>query len=146
MVKARARVLAKGALVIMFASVTITATATAQAGSVDVNHASAEQLATVSGIGKVTAERIVRERGRGLYESMAHLSERLAGIGPKRLERLERAGLCAGTAQKTCVGNDASSLAAMATKQPKTRNKNHSNTHPQTQGVEAVTPVVINLP
>jgi len=146
----KARVLTKGALVIMLISAMAMSTATAQVGAVDVNQASVEQLATVSGIGKVTAERIVHERGRGLYESMAHLSERLAGIGPKRLEKLERAGLCAGSPQKTCVGTDASSPAAMATKQAKTHSKNHrktrSKTHSPTHGIETVTPLVINLP
>jgi len=39
---------------------------------------------------------------------MAHLSERLSGIGPKRLEKLKLAGLCAGTGSKsTCVTDEA---------------------------------------
>jgi competence protein ComEA len=109
---------------------------TTQAGSVDVNQASAQQLATVKGIGTVTAERIVLERARGLYESMAHLSERLSGIGPKRLEKLKLAGLCAGTAQKTCVTDEAAPLSSLT----------NSKTRTPTHAIEAVTPIVINLP
>ncbi len=123
-------VMALGALV----AFTMLMSMSALAGSVDVNQASAQQLTTVNGIGQVTAERIVQERARGFYESMAHLSERLAGIGPKRLAKLERAGLCAGTPQKSCASADASPLAAGVTTQSKT---------PASEGV---TPIVINLP
>lgn len=75
----------------------------AQASTVDVNVASVQALQAVTGIGAVTAQRIVTERARGPYESLEHLAERLSGIGPKRIKKLEAAGLCAGTAQSHCA-------------------------------------------
>lgn len=114
----------------------------AQAGTVDVNQASAQTLATVKGIGKVTAERIVAERTRGAYESMDHLSERLSGIGPKRLEKLKTAGLCAGSAQKTCVIGKASMARNSATAAPKSVGSYQAIR----RGSEDVTPTVIHLP
>jgi hypothetical protein len=65
-----------------------------QAGTVDVNVATVQALQSVKGIGVVTAQRIVAERARGPYESLEHLSERLPGIGAKRIQKLETAGLC----------------------------------------------------
>ena len=73
------------------------------AWAVDVNHASAEQLQQIKGIGAKTAQRIVAERARGSFESLEHLSERLSGIGPKTIIKLKAAGLCAGTPQKPCA-------------------------------------------
>lgn len=75
----------------------------ALAVSVDVNQASVQQLQTVKGIGAKTAERIVQERARGKFESLAHLSERLSGIGPKTLIKLKAAGLCAGSSSQPCA-------------------------------------------
>jgi competence protein ComEA len=107
-----------------------------QAGTVDVNVASAQALESVKGIGAATAQRIVAERARGPYESLEHLSERLSGIGPKRIKKLESAGLCAGTAQASCASPAAAvDRLPAASARPRTR----------TSG-EAVTPVVIHLP
>lgn len=88
------------------------------AASVDVNQASAEQLQQVKGIGAKTAQRIVAERSRGRFESLAHLSERLSGIGPKTIEKLKIAGLCAGTEQKPCAVETTQQRSAVS---PKTR-------------------------
>jgi|UniRef100_UPI004047B7EC hypothetical protein len=74
-----------------------------QAGTVDVNVATVQVLQSVKGIGVVTAQRIVAERARGPYESLEHLSERLPGIGAKRIQKLETAGLCAGTTKVSCA-------------------------------------------
>jgi competence protein ComEA len=71
---------------------------------VDVNLATVDQLIRVKGIGAATAQRIVAERARGPYESLEHLSERLSGIGAKRLSKLRAAGLCAGVKAKPCAG------------------------------------------
>jgi competence protein ComEA len=71
--------------------------------AVDVNRASVQELQQVKGIGAKTAQRIVVERSRGPFESLAHLSERLSGIGPKTIVKLKNAGLCAGTAPKPCA-------------------------------------------
>jgi competence protein ComEA len=70
---------------------------------VDVNQASAQQLQAVKGIGAKTAQRIVQERARGNFESLAHLAERLSGIGPKTLVKLKAAGLCAGSVSRPCT-------------------------------------------
>ncbi len=75
----------------------------AQAGTVDINVASVQALESVKGIGTITAQRIVAERARGPYESLEHLSERLSGIGAKRIKKLETAGLCAGTPKVSCA-------------------------------------------
>ena len=65
---------------------------TAQA--VDVNQATASQLESVRGIGPRTAEIIVRERERGgAFASLDDLSERVRGIGPKKAQALQAAGL-----------------------------------------------------
>lgn len=110
----------------------------AQAGKIDVNQASAQTLATVKGIGAVTAERIVVERARGSYESMDHLSERLPGIGPKRLAKLKTAGLCAGSAQKSCA-SPSPVRAARAGRAERSKRTIHDDS-------EGVTPSLIQLP
>jgi len=78
-------------------------TGSVQAGTVDVNVASVQALESIKGIGTTTAQRIVAERARGPYESLEHLSERLSGIGAKRIKKLQSAGLCAGTAKVSCA-------------------------------------------
>jgi competence protein ComEA len=106
------------------------------AGTVDVNLASVQALESVKGIGAVTAQRIVAERARGPYESLEHLSERLSGIGPKRIQKLKSAGLCAGTAQASCAPPltelERPSKARVSARTP--------------AGEQGVTPAVIQLP
>ncbi len=73
--------------------------ASTSAWALDVNGASAQQLDGLKGIGPKTAEQIVAERQRGgPYESLQDLGERIRGLGAKRLQTLEAAGLTAGTA------------------------------------------------
>ena len=67
------------------------------AHAVDVNAANQSQLENVRGIGPKTASTIVRERQQnGAFSSYANLTERVGGIGPKRIERLKKAGLTLG--------------------------------------------------
>ena len=67
---------------------------TLSAQAVNVNQASAAQLQQIKGIGPKTAESIIAERTRGGdFESLQDLSNRVKGIGPKRLAGLEASGL-----------------------------------------------------
>jgi competence protein ComEA len=67
------------------------------AHALDANTATAAQLETLNGVGPRTAQLIVQERERaGPYESLEDLSDRVRGIGLKRLARLRDAGLTAG--------------------------------------------------
>ncbi|ANN80334.1 hypothetical protein BAU07_08335 [Bordetella flabilis] len=62
--------------------------------ALDVNSATIEQLRAVRGVGPKTAETIVKERERGgRFESMEDLSDRVRGIGSRRAQALEAAGL-----------------------------------------------------
>jgi len=64
------------------------------ASALDLNAASPEQLQTLRGIGSKTAAVIVQERERGgRFVSLQDLADRVRGIGPKRLEALQAAGL-----------------------------------------------------
>ena len=68
------------------------------AQAVDVNHASTSQLQAVRGVGPRMAQTIVDERERaGRFESLEDLSDRVRGIGRKRLQSLRAAGLRIGT-------------------------------------------------
>lgn len=65
-----------------------------QAWAVDVNRATPEELQAVRGIGPKTAQAIVDERARGGgFESFEDLSERVKGIGAKKAQSLQAAGL-----------------------------------------------------
>lgn len=62
--------------------------------AIDLNQATSQQLQQIKGIGPKTAERIIEERDRaGPYSSLQDLSDRIKGIGPKRLLGLQEAGL-----------------------------------------------------
>ncbi|MBV6272225.1 helix-hairpin-helix domain-containing protein [Alcaligenaceae bacterium CGII-47] len=72
-------------------------TALAWSGSVlalDLNTATEAQLKGIRGIGPKTAQIILQERERGgRYESFSDLSDRVKGIGPKKADALQAAGL-----------------------------------------------------
>lgn len=71
--------------------------ATMPAQALDANAASAEQLESLHGVGPRTAQTIVQERERaGPFDSLEDLSDRVRGIGRKRLDRLRAAGLTVG--------------------------------------------------
>jgi competence protein ComEA len=64
------------------------------AQALELNTATAEQLRDLRGVGPRTAQVIVQERNRaGPFESLEDLSDRVRGIGPKRLQALQAAGL-----------------------------------------------------
>ncbi len=85
------------------------------AQAVDVNQASAADLEGVRGIGPRTAEIIVRERERGgEFESLDDLTERVRGIGQKKAQALQAAGLTVGGKAGAAV--DSASASPTATK------------------------------
>ncbi|MCB5364001.1 helix-hairpin-helix domain-containing protein [Pusillimonas sp. CC-YST705] len=64
------------------------------AWAVDVNSATQESLQTIRGIGPKTAQAILDERMRGgAFDSFEDLSERVKGIGAKKVQSLQAAGL-----------------------------------------------------
>jgi competence protein ComEA len=64
-------------------------TKAAAGGKVDINHASAEELDALPGVGPSTAAKIVQEReANGPYKSVEDLA-RVPGIGPKKLDALK---------------------------------------------------------
>lgn len=83
------------------------------AHAVDINQATAAQLESVRGIGPRTAEIIVRERERGgSFESLEDLSERVRGIGQKKAQALQAAGLTIGGAAAPEAGASTASRPA----------------------------------
>ena len=85
------------------------------ARAVDVNQANATQLEGIRGIGPRTAEIIVRERERGGdFVSLEDLSERVRGIGQKKAQALQAAGLTVG-GKAGPVAEPASTAATAAT-------------------------------
>lgn len=69
----------------------------APAQALDLNDATAQQLAGIRGIGPRTAQTIVSERERaGRFESLEDLAERVRGISQKKAEALGAAGLTVG--------------------------------------------------
>lgn len=64
------------------------------AQALDVNSASVAQLESLRGIGPRTAKMIVHERSRaGAFASMEDLSDRVKGLGERRVRALSQAGL-----------------------------------------------------
>ena len=84
------RLTRRASMVAMLASVGVGLSAQA----LELNAASLEQLKDLRGVGPRTAQMIVQERNRaGRFESLEDLSDRVRGIGPKRLLSLQAAGL-----------------------------------------------------
>lgn len=68
-----------------------------QGRTIDVNTASVQQLMSIKGIGKKTAERILEERKRaGLFISFEDLRVRVKGMSKKKLLKLHMQGLRVG--------------------------------------------------
>ncbi|SCU75477.1 conserved exported hypothetical protein [Cupriavidus necator] len=65
--------------------------------AIDVNTADEAALTSVKGVGPATARNIIDERNkRGPYKDAADLAERVSGIGPKSVAKLQDAGLAIG--------------------------------------------------
>lgn len=68
------------------------------AHALEVNLATASELQVLRGVGPKMAERVIQERERaGPFTSLDDLSERVRGIGAKRLASFRAAGLTAST-------------------------------------------------
>jgi len=89
-----------------------------QAHALDVNQANAQQLETIRGIGPRTAEVIIAERERGgKFESFEDLAERVRGIGQKKAQALQAAGLQVGDGEpSSAMGKGAAGSVTEAAK------------------------------
>ncbi|MDQ0142517.1 ComEA family DNA-binding protein [Cupriavidus necator] len=88
--------------------------------AVDVNTADEAALTSVKGVGRATARNIVEERNkRGPYKDAADLAERVSGIGPKSVAKLQDAGLTiAGTGTPAAAPSAAPAAAPAAAAAP----------------------------
>ena len=111
----------------------------ASMAAVDVNRANAQELEQIKGIGTATAQRIITERARGLFESLEHLSERLSGIGPKTVLKLRAGGLCAVTAQTPCAVTQTAALDAVSSRRHSAGARRHVTG-------ATVTPEILQIP
>jgi len=100
--EARQRLSRRTSVVSMLAGIGMSMSAQA----LDLNAATAEQLQDLRGVGPRTAQIIVQERNRaGRFESLEDLSDRVRGIGPKRIQALQAAGLRVSGAERTRDGS-----------------------------------------
>jgi len=89
------------------------------AHAVDVNTASLAELEGLRGVGPKTARIILEERQRaGRFESLEDLSDRVRGIGPKRVQALQAAGLTVEAAKPSAAAAAAKSSAAKPAPRP----------------------------
>jgi competence protein ComEA len=70
-----------------------------QLPGIDANTATEVELDAISGIGPALAARIVTERANGPFESLEDLQQRVRGVGPASLRRMQEAGLQVGAAR-----------------------------------------------
>ncbi len=100
--------LTSAAALLARAGLVVSGIAPGLAHAIDVNSASQEQLQGLRGIGPKTAQTIIEERTRaGRYESFEDLSDRVKGIGPKKVASLQASGLTLGT-RGTAIGTSPS--------------------------------------
>ena len=82
---------------------------------VEVNTATEDQLQSLRGIGPAMASRILAERSRTPFRSLADFDERVKGIGPASLRRLVADGLVLAT---PAAGSGLIQAGAVATRSP----------------------------
>lgn len=106
-------------LISLAATFCLLAGGTARA-AVDVNTADEAALTSIKGVGAATARHIVEERNkRGPFKDAADLAERVSGIGPKSVTKLQDAGLTiAGKGAATAAPSAAPPATPAATPAP----------------------------
>jgi len=110
----------------------------APAQALDLNDATAQQLAGIRGIGPRTAQTIVSERERaGRFESLEDLAERVRGISQKKAEALGAAGLTVGASGAASTAAGAPAKAESAAKPLAPRERGAGTARPGGAGVAA---------
>lgn len=66
------------------------------ANALDLNQATRAQLRAIKGVGDKLAGRILAAREHGRFVSMDDLAARVAGVGPKKLQKLREQGVLTG--------------------------------------------------
>ena len=110
----------------------------APAQALDLNDATAQQLAGIRGIGPRTAQTIVSERERaGRFESLEDLAERVRGISQKKAQALGAAGLTVGASGAASTAAGAPAKAESAAKPLAPRERGAGTARPGGAGVAA---------
>ncbi|BEG78822.1 ComEA family DNA-binding protein [Achromobacter xylosoxidans] len=110
----------------------------APAQALDLNDATAQQLAGIRGIGPRTAQTIVSERERaGRFESLEDLAERVRGISQKKAEALGAAGLTVGASGAASTAAGAPTKVESAAKPLAPRERGAGTARPGGAGVAA---------
>lgn len=86
---------------------------------VDANTATEVELDAIAGIGPALAARIVEERRKAPFRSLDDLEQRVRGVGPASLRRMQEGGLVVGRSRiaggaETFVGGGGSAPAPSA--------------------------------
>jgi len=89
------------------------------AQALDLNTATAVQLETIRGLGSKTVDIIIKERERGgNFTSLDDLVERVRGIGQKKAQALQAAGLEVATPVQAPAGGGAGPVRSMPRAKP----------------------------
>ncbi|MGO3123840.1 MAG: ComEA family DNA-binding protein [Advenella sp.] len=76
--------------------------------ALDLNQATRAQLRAIKGVGDKLADRILAAREQGRFVSMEDLAARVAGVGPKKLQKLREQGVRTGSVAGRSVHQPAS--------------------------------------
>lgn len=76
--------------------------------ALDLNLATRAQLRAIKGVGDKLAGRILAAREHGRFVSMEDLADRVAGVGPKKLQKLREQGVRTGSLAGRAVHQPAS--------------------------------------
>jgi competence protein ComEA len=76
--------------------------------ALDLNQATRAQLRAIKGVGNKLADRILAAREQGRFVSMEDLAARVAGVGPKKLQKLREQGVRTGSLAGRSVHQPAS--------------------------------------